>query len=116
MQQFFIPTNKGIRVVMAENIVRIQASSNYCKIFFDNEHPLTVAKVLKWFEEKLPGDCFYRIHRTHIVNRRFISNILCNKTLTLINGEHLQISRRKKKICKKWRLRLYTMNSIFLEI
>ena len=101
MLQFFIPTNKGVKMVMAENIIRIQASSNYCKVFFDNECPLTVAKVLKWFEEKLPDDWFYRIHRTHIVNRRFVSTILCNKTLTLINGEHLEISRRKKDICRK---------------
>jgi two-component system, LytTR family, response regulator len=101
MLQFFIPTNKGLKAVMAENIVRIQASSNYCKIFFDNECPLTVAKVLKWFEEKLPDDCFYRIHRTHIVNRRFVSTIACNKIITLFNGEQLQISKRKKKICRQ---------------
>ncbi|MEI9809553.1 MAG: hypothetical protein WDO16_17730 [Bacteroidota bacterium] len=58
MIQLFIPTSKGLKVVMAENIIRIQASSNYCKVFFDNECPLTVAKVLKWFEGKLPDDCF----------------------------------------------------------
>ncbi len=101
MIQFFIPTNKGLKMVLPENIVRIQASSNYCKVFFDNEGPLIVAKVLKRFEEKLPDDSFYRIHRTHIVNRRFVSTISCNKTLTLLNGEQLQISKRKKKICSK---------------
>lgn len=101
MFQFFIPTNKGIKVVMPENIVRIEANSNYCKIYFDNEVPLTVAKVLKWFEEKLPEDCFYRIHRGHIVNRRFITNVSANKLLTLMNGEQLQISKRKKSITRR---------------
>ena len=101
MNQIFIPTNKGFKVVMSENIVRIQASSNYCKIFFDSECPITVAKVLKWFEGKLPEDCFYRIHRTHIVNRRFITNVSCSKMLTLLNGEQLQISKRKKNIFRK---------------
>jgi len=101
MTQIFIPTINGFKVVMAENIVRIQASSNYCKVFFDNDHPLTVAKVLKWFEAKLPHDNFYRIHRGHIVNRRFISAISCNKMLVLINGDKVQVSKRKKDIVRK---------------
>jgi two-component system LytT family response regulator len=101
MKQLFIPTNKGIKVVMAENIIRVEASSSYCKIFFDNEHPLTVAKVLLWFEGKLPEDFFYRIHRTHIVNRRFISNISFDNKLTLLNGEQLQVSKRKKNVINR---------------
>jgi two-component system LytT family response regulator len=98
MNQLFIPTNKGMKAVSAENIIRIEASSNYCKVYFDNEYPLTVAKVLHWFQEKLPEQSFYRIHRTHIVNRRFISAISCCNRLTLTTGEQLQVSRRKKNI------------------
>jgi two-component system, LytTR family, response regulator len=98
MKQLFIPTNKGLKVVMAQNIIRVEASSSYCKIYFDNEHPLTVAKLLQWFEKKLPYEYFYRIHRTHIVNRLFISNISGDSRLTLSNGEQLQVSRRKKNI------------------
>lgn len=98
MKQVFIPTNKGMKVVMFENIIRVEANSNYCRIYFDNEHPLTVAKVLHWFEEKLPYEYFYRIHKTHIVNRLFISEISGDNKLTLLNGEQLQISRRKKSI------------------
>ena len=101
MIQLFIPTNKGFKVVWPENIVRVEASSNYCKIFFDNDGPLTVAKVLKWFEEKLPVESFYRIHRGHLVNRRFIASVSCDKTLTLSNGEQLQISKRKKGIVRQ---------------
>ena len=98
MKQLFIPTNRGIKVVMAKNIIRIEANSNYCRIYFDNEHPLTVAKVLHWFEVKLSGESFYRIHHKHIVNSLFISEISINSKLILINGEQLQISRRKKNI------------------
>jgi two-component system LytT family response regulator len=101
MNQLFIPTNKGIKVVMTENIVRVEAISSYCKIYFANEYPLTVAKVLLWFEEKLPVDFFCRIHRTHIVNRLFISDISRDSKLTLINGDQLQVSRRKKNVFKR---------------
>jgi two-component system LytT family response regulator len=101
MSQLFIPTNKGHKVVMAKNIIRIEANSNYCRVYFDNDDPLTVAKLLHWFEEKLPDDFFYRIHRTHIVNRLFISSISNSSKLTLVNGEQLQTSRRKKNMVRQ---------------
>lgn len=96
--QVYIPTDRGMRVVPASNIVRIEACSNYSKLFFNNDKPLTVAKVLHWFEDKLEHQLFYRIHKTHIVNRQFISNISSdNNILTLANGDQLKISRRRKE-------------------
>lgn len=96
--QVYIPTNRGIRVIPMNNIVRIEARSNYSKLFFDNEKPLIVAKVLHWFEDKLEEQFFYRIHRTHIVNRQFIATVsIDNNLLTLANGEQLKISRRRKE-------------------
>lgn len=94
--QVYIPTDRGIKIVPATNIIRIEAYSNYSKIYFDNGVPLTVAKVLHWFEDRLPVEFFCRIHRTHIINRIFILTISCSNTITLMNGEKLQISRRKK--------------------
>ena len=101
MIQILIPTNRGIKTIMINNIIRIEASSNYSKVYFDNAHPLTVAKVLHWFENKLQDD-FCRIHNAHIVNRLFISTISYNNnSLTLSNGEELKISRRRKNIVRK---------------
>ena len=51
--------------------------------------------------QRVPEDNFYRIHRTHIVNKMFISIISGDSKLTLINGEQLQTSRRKKNIIKQ---------------
>jgi two-component system, LytTR family, response regulator len=101
MQTFFIPTNKGVKTVMMENIIRVEANRSYSKIYFTNEYPLTVAKVLLWFEEKLPADLFYRIHRGHIVNCRHITTVSKNSKLLLANGEELQVSKRKKNAFRK---------------
>ena len=97
MKQITIPTNKGDKTVSLEHIIRVQANSNYCKIYFNNDYPLTVAKVLLWFEHQLPSDFFCRIHRTHIINRPFVSNTQGNHSLKLITGETFQISKRKRK-------------------
>ena len=82
--------------MLEENIIRIEASSNYCKIFFNNERPLVVAKVLHWFQDNLQEEMFCRIHRTHLVNRMYVSEIMESCMLKLSNGDMVQISRRKK--------------------
>jgi two-component system, LytTR family, response regulator len=97
MEKINIPTSKGLKVAMVQNIVRIQASSNYSVIYFNNERPLLVAKVLHSFEQLLPKGIFKRIHRTHLINRHFIIGLSENKNLELANGETLPVSRRKKR-------------------
>jgi len=93
-----IPTNRGKTLVQVDNILRIQSSSNYSRIYFaDNRYPLTVAKILQWFETQLPAGLFLRTHRAHIVNRQYISEITPRvATMTLINGEKIGISKRRK--------------------
>ena len=45
-----IPFDRGIRMVQAEKIIRIESLSNYSKIFIVSGYPITVAKMLQWFE------------------------------------------------------------------
>jgi len=98
MQLITIPHNRGIRLVLANQIIRIEGRSNYSKIHFATGHPMTVAKVLHWFEEKLPQQMFARVHRSHLVNKMFIQEINGhnNNSLLLTNGESIGMSRRKK--------------------
>jgi two-component system LytT family response regulator len=98
MTQLFIPTNKGIKAVMVQDIIRVEARRNYCRVYIKNEYPLTVAKVLQWFEDHLPEDFFYRIHRTHLVSRLYISEISAASVVIMTSGEQLQVSRRKRGI------------------
>ena len=62
IKTFLLPTDKGMLVLHTENIIRIQAISNYSKIYFSSAPgggregvgiTLVVAKLLKWFEYKL---------------------------------------------------------------
>lgn len=86
--------------IAAEEIMRVQAVSNYSRIYFADGKVVTVAKVLHWFEEELPVEMFARVHRSHLVNRMFVDKI--NKAqsgnLVLRNGETISISRRKRMV------------------
>ena len=104
METIIIPTNKGLQFCNTHNIIRIQGMSNYCKIYFaDNSHPLTVAKVLHWFEEYLPAGVFWRTHKTHLVNSRYVKQLHTaqKRYLVLLNGEILVVSRRRATLLKK---------------
>jgi two-component system, LytTR family, response regulator len=92
-------TSTGYFYIDTNTIIRIEASSNYSKIYFNNGKTLVTAKVLKWFEERLPGECFTRLHRSHLVNNRFLqTNQNSSKAFELPNGKVIEISRRRRKL------------------
>jgi len=96
-----IPVVSGKKDVLAKNIVRIESSSNYCKIYTkDREQPYLVAKVLRWFEQNLPNEIFIRVHHSHLVNAFFMEKLVEETSrsgnVLLKNGETIAISRRKK--------------------
>lgn len=98
MKLYKIPGLNKDYGVAAEEIIRVQALSNYSRIYFANGKIVTVAKVLHWFEDAFPLDMFARVHKSHLVNRMFVEKI--NKaqsgSLILLNGESISISRRKR--------------------
>lgn len=93
-----IPFDRGIRLLQAEQIIRIEGLSSYSRIFFTTGHPMTVAKVLHWFEDQLPQQMFARVHRSHLVNKMFMYEINGSNysNLLLTNGDTIPMSRRKK--------------------
>jgi two-component system, LytTR family, response regulator len=95
-------TSTGNFLIDVDTIVRIEASSNYSKIYFSaamgGMKTLLTAKVLKWFEERLPPECFTRLHRSHLVNNRFLqTHQRSAKAFELQNGKVIEISRRRRK-------------------
>ncbi len=99
-QKMMVATAGRIDVVNVDHLVRIEAQSNYSKLYFDDGTTLTVAKVLRKFEEQLSQDVFIRTHKTHLVNRHFIRSYEGkeHKMLILENGDNISVSRSKQRI------------------
>ena len=95
INQIEISTCKGRKIIATKNIIRIQASSNYCKIFVKNEKTFTVAKLLRWFEQELSQEYFCRINRADLINKSFITASENKDSLKLTTGETFMISRRR---------------------
>jgi two-component system, LytTR family, response regulator len=93
---------KGPETIDVNTIIRIEALSSYSKLFFANGKTMVVAKVLRWFEEALPGN-FMRIHRTHLVNKNFIDEYMAGGRIRLHTGDCVEVSRRKRNnFLKYW--------------
>jgi DNA-binding LytR/AlgR family response regulator len=92
----------GIHHFEPEQIVRVEALNNYCKIHFINqERALVVSKVLSWVEKNLPPEMFIRVHRSRLVNKNYVEKSKNAKAgvIHLITCESIPVSRRKRSTC-----------------
>ncbi|MFT3933112.1 MAG: response regulator transcription factor [Chitinophagaceae bacterium] len=59
LNKIAIPDKKGLHIFNVNDIIHIEAQSNYSIFHFVNGTKLTVSKTLKEFEEMLPADSFF---------------------------------------------------------
>ncbi len=98
MKKIILNTSRGIFLIDANIIIRVEASSNYSKVFFSDGKMLITAKLLCWFEEQLGEESFIRLHRSHLINNRYLQLLKCSgKSVELQNGKTVPVSRRRKK-------------------
>lgn len=89
-------TAEGKYFFSPEEIVRLEASSNYTKIYFSNKTKMITAKVLKEFVSLLEPLGFVRTHRTHLVNRKHILCVTPSGSIIMKDASVAEISRRMK--------------------
>ncbi len=92
-----LPSGQGYRLVDIDEIIHIEADSNYSIFHLLTAEKITVSKVLKDYEEILPEERFMRIHKSSIVNLKYVKeyNNKNGLVLTLTNGENIVVSRRR---------------------
>ncbi len=101
----------GIFHKNANSIIRVEAFSNYSKIYCtDEKHPILVAKVLKWFELQLPQADFIRIHRSHLINKNYLANCMPSNVV-MQNGDVINRSRRLKKTYSDGSINVVALNN-----
>jgi two-component system LytT family response regulator len=99
LKKLAIHTLEGLLFFDTEDIVQLEASSNYTTIYFNNQPKLIASKTLKDFEELLPEDIFFRSHHSHIINLNYIKRYIKGDggKIELKNGRYADVSRRKKE-------------------
>ncbi|MDH3708901.1 MAG: LytTR family DNA-binding domain-containing protein [Cyclobacteriaceae bacterium] len=94
-----IPTENEIIIQKVDDIVYCAADGSYCHVHLADQSKVTVAKNLKDFENILSEGDFYRIHNSTLVNIGYVNKYVRGEGgyVVLKNGEHLDVSRRKKE-------------------
>lgn len=92
--------NNRIEIIDIKDLYYIEALGSYSKIVFikDQEtNEMTLSGPLSDYEELLPAEIFYRIHRSYLVNYTQIKKIENNENLQVIlrNNIWIPISRRR---------------------
>jgi two-component system LytT family response regulator len=87
---------KEVKYVQIEEIVRLQAESNYTHIFYEKNKVFFSAKTLKEYEVMLHGQGFLRVHKSHLVNPFHIQMYDKQGFLVLSDGSKVEVSRRKR--------------------
>jgi two-component system LytT family response regulator len=92
------PTNDGMKLIHASEIIHCTSSSNYTTIYLKDKTKLLVSKTLKDIENVLNSTHFCRIHNSHLVNTDFISRIIKGDihSVVMTDDTVIEVSRRKK--------------------
>lgn len=94
-----LPTMNGFHMEKANNIIYCIAEESYTKIFTNRNDVLIVAKPLKYIENMLPSELFFRIHKSYIVNMNYIKSYDRSEgyVVTLDNGVKLDVATRRNE-------------------
>ncbi len=97
--EFRLPVSngRGLYFVSPEDIIRLEAKSNYTNIHLRDQKIFVSAKVLKNYDRQLQPFGFIRTHRSHLVNRRHVLFVDEGNEVVMNDASVAEISRRKRK-------------------
>jgi len=95
--KLLIPAAHGFNVLVINDIIRLEADGCYTTIVMNGLKNIMVSRTLKDFEETLPKEKFFRIHKSHLINFKYIKDYsnLTGSFVTMTDGSKIEISRRK---------------------
>ncbi|NML21025.1 response regulator transcription factor [Pseudoflavitalea sp. G-6-1-2] len=99
LNKLAIPTLEGLLFFNIEDIIHLEAHSNYTVIYFKDQPKLTASRTLKEFEELLPQEVFFRPHHSHIINLKYLKRYIKGDggQIEMQNGNYVDVARRKKE-------------------
>jgi two-component system LytT family response regulator len=90
-----------IKYVQIDEIIRLQAESNYTHIFLTGNKVFISAKTLKEYDEMLEGQRFLRVHKSHLVNPAHIQAYDRQGILLMSDHSKVEVARRKKEFLQQ---------------
>lgn len=101
-----IPTRHGFLITPFSDIVRCEADGPYTHFYFSGRHSKqTISVSIGQIAPKLPEALFFRVHKTHIINRAHIVEYIRGDsaaTARMTDNSEVPISRLARETFIKW--------------
>ena len=95
----YIKSDKKQVQLALGDVYYFESLGNYVKVWGEQKYLLT-PRTLSSFEEQLPADVFVRIHKSYILNKKFVHYIEGN-TIRLKNGKELPLGKSYKQAIRQ---------------
>ena len=92
-----LPTREGVHFLQPQDIVRCEAIGNYTKFYTTSGKSYLISKTLGEYDTLLTPQQFIRTHKSHLVNKRYISFIDHDGFAVLKDNSKVEVSRRRKE-------------------
>jgi len=92
-----LATTAGTFFYQPEEIIRLEAESNYTRFFFTHQKPLLTSRTLREYEEILIDYGFIRTHKSHLINKKHVEKITPEGVIVMVDQSIVEISRRRKE-------------------
>lgn len=97
--QHVITILRGSVHLRIAEIVRLEAERNYTRFIMADGRQILTARNISFYEALLPTT-FVRVHKSHLINCRYISKH-CKTYIRMRDGGTVEVSRRKRRIAKR---------------
>lgn len=94
-----IPTMEGLIFIGLEDILYCEGDDRYTKIYQLDKKMIMSSRTLGGFEELLSQYGFFRIHKSYLINLRYMKKYIRGEggQVVMSGGTTLDVSRRKKE-------------------
>ncbi|MFK8055907.1 MAG: LytR/AlgR family response regulator transcription factor [Saprospiraceae bacterium] len=88
----------GLYFLAIKDILRIEADDNYSHIYTTEGQRFTVSKTIKYYEDLLKGDNFFRVHKSHIINLNYMKKFVKGDGgyVVMNDDKEITVSRRRR--------------------
>ncbi len=93
-----LSTSEGVFFYDPSEILYCEGENNYTRFTFTKNKPMLVSKTLGEYEELLGEQGFLRIHKSYLVNTKYVSKVDREGIVLMTDGKQLAISKRRKEI------------------
>lgn len=92
-----IPTQKGLSFFQPDDIIRLEGIDGYTNIYLLNEKPIMSSYNIGKFSKMLMNQGFFQVHKSHLINTKFLKSYNNEGIIELQNGHTVPLSKTRKK-------------------